>query len=292
MLSELITRNDYDVSDTELLKTLTHNKDLCPMFRNRVNNMLEVYSKHRVDVYDIQGIKDDGVDVILTYKDEDGEKRVGLQIKSYNEIEEWYSGKKSEVSFLKNLKSQYADAFANARVQFLYIVICTDAARHIEQIRSIAAAFKTYADVKIIIPPQSMSLLYMSNIKMTAIMTKLLCQNDYLLKEARSAVSKHSQIYARLLIELTCRAFNGDSTIDDRGIFSLSGEGKSDEDITNDIITAKENLENDNVLIWNGNGYDINPTSVAPLCAIYFDQKVRHDLGDMMVDYLSELLYQ
>ena len=43
MLSELLSSKGYTKADTEQFKTLRHNRDLCPSFRERVSAMLDAY---------------------------------------------------------------------------------------------------------------------------------------------------------------------------------------------------------------------------------------------------------
>ncbi len=104
-LSELLNLKGYSKADTERFRKLRHNDHLCPGFRERVDGVLDAYKSHRTDVHDIQGPRDEGVDVLLTYAF-DGEHRVGLQVKSFDEIEAWRT--KRDKEFVQRLKAQHA----------------------------------------------------------------------------------------------------------------------------------------------------------------------------------------
>ena len=47
-LSELLGLKGYSKADTARFRTLRHNDDLCPGFRDRVNAMLDAYKSHRI----------------------------------------------------------------------------------------------------------------------------------------------------------------------------------------------------------------------------------------------------
>ncbi len=87
ILSQLITTQRKDLDDS--FKSYQHNDDLCPAFEKKVELILQAYSRHRATGVDIQGFQDEGADVLLQYKDHDGNiSTFALQVKSYREIEQ------------------------------------------------------------------------------------------------------------------------------------------------------------------------------------------------------------
>ena len=141
ILSELLDLRGYKKSDTEEFSSLRHDRDLCPAFRERVNAILEAYLSHSTSVHVTQGLRDDGVDVMLTYEsDDDGLHKAGLQIKSYKEIDDWANKKTS--SFIMNLKAQCAAAVQKVRVDDYYLLICADEVLHKKQNELICSELK------------------------------------------------------------------------------------------------------------------------------------------------------
>ena len=94
MLAEILKGRRGRSADTERLASLRHDRDLCPRVHNRIKAMLDVYAAYRQDAHDIQGLRDEGVDILLKYRDrDDNEHLAGVQIKSHAEFDEWKAGK-------------------------------------------------------------------------------------------------------------------------------------------------------------------------------------------------------
>jgi hypothetical protein len=90
-----------------------------------------------------------GVDVQLNYEDE-GQHRVGLQIKSFDEVEPW--ARKRDREFMQRLKAQYATAMQNTKLDDYYLLLCTDEVDHKEQVRLICSEMKQFDRLKIVLP--------------------------------------------------------------------------------------------------------------------------------------------
>lgn len=87
MLAELLKGRRVSLNETAAFAKLRHDKDLCPRFAQQISLMLDVYRAYGQEVHDIQNIRDDGIDVLFLYQDQDGnDRRVGLQIKSDDEF--------------------------------------------------------------------------------------------------------------------------------------------------------------------------------------------------------------
>ena len=146
MMAELLRIDGCLTEDTAAFRTLRHNADLCPAFRDRVDTMLRTYMAYRADVRDTQGPRDEGVDVDIRFLDqEDGTVHAALQIKSFDDIENWRTKKDKE--FLTRLKAQIAAATQKLRLDAYWILLCTDAVAHAEQIRLISSELLQYDDV-------------------------------------------------------------------------------------------------------------------------------------------------
>jgi hypothetical protein len=221
-LSELLGIKGYTKDDTERFTSLQHNKDLCPGFCDRASTMLDAYASHRTDVHDIQGARDEGVDVMLKYKQDGSTRRLGLQIKSYNEFKKWEQGK--DDNFVQRLKAQYTSAVNNAQVDDYYLLLCTDETEHQNQIRLICSEFKLFDSLKIVEPRQTLAFYELANEEVHAYVTQLLCKDDSMLKAALRCIGDMSRDYAYMVLALICRAFEGEVELTDEDLVMMYEE--------------------------------------------------------------------
>jgi hypothetical protein len=288
-LSELVSLKGYSKADTERFRKLRHNDHLCPGFRERIAVMLEAYKSHRTDVHDIQGARDEGVDVLLRYT-LDGEHRIGLQIKSFDEIEAWRT--KRDREFVQRLKAQQATGVHNLRVEDYYLLLCTDEIEHKDQIRLICSELKQFAGLKIILPRQALAFYELADVEVQAHVTRLLCRDDSVLEAAVKSVRDMPPDRAFLTIALVCRAFEGQLRLSQKEVFDLYADWQG--------VDPKSGPEGDRLanLVWeldgagltaDGDGFVIEiPQLSTALCAIYFDLKERRS-GDMVLGLAAML---
>ena len=137
LLAHFLDLRGVKATDTAAFRQYRHNDDLCPRFQRNVDALLDAYSYH-ADAHDIQSMSDQGVDVLLRYVNAEGERRrAGLQIKSHKEFEDWAA--KRGPSMIDTLKLQHSRAKHDAKIGDYFIVLCTDAQQHREQIRQIGS---------------------------------------------------------------------------------------------------------------------------------------------------------
>jgi hypothetical protein len=295
-------RGDSD-SDTARFSDFRHNNDLCPRFQKNVDALLSTYSSYYADAQDIQGMSDEGVDVLLRYVDRNGSRmRAGIQVKSHKEFEDWM--KKSERgggSMVEKLLAQYGRAKNNAKINDYYIVLCTNEEVHRDWIRQITAAFKNFEDVKVITPKKALAFFEMSDDEVSLNVTRILCADDPLLKGAQNQMTTLGYAKAYMLLHLTCYALSSSSRADDNLLLSLFEDCsplQDEHDVTVDPYLLGNILsffEDSNIIEREDGGSEIFTINIsnlpASLCAIYFDQKYRnnHDSKDM-AEYLCNLL--
>lgn len=289
-LSELLALKGYSKLDTERFRSLRHNRDLCPGFREQISALLDAYKSHRTDVHDTQGPRDEGVDVQLNYED-DGQHRVGLQIKSFAEIEDW--AKKRDREFMQRLKAQYAVALQNAKVEDYYLLLCTDEIEHEEQIRLICSELKQFDRLKIVRPRQALAFFEASSGQIQAYVSRLLCRHDSVFEDAKKAIEGMPGDRAYVLLGLVCRAFSGRLDVSQDDLVDLY---QSWEEMNPGCGARGDRLAN---LVWEldgaglstvsgSDGYSIDLTHLPnSLCAIYYDQKQRG--GDDLLNSLTAL---
>src|SRR6476620_12008411 len=177
LLAELLSLRTRFSNETARFRNLRHNRDLCPRFADQIDAMMDVYKRHRTDVHDIQGVRDNGVDVLLRYKTEsEALYKVGIQLKSYKELEDELKGRPS---LFQVLKSQCLEAISNLRVDEWVLVLCTDEVEHLGLVRAICSEFKSVEKVKVIEPRQALAFYELKPVELASRVSTLLCAEDF-----------------------------------------------------------------------------------------------------------------
>lgn len=281
-------------AETKIFSKYRHNDDLCPRFYSNVDALLNTYNSYRCDAADIQGITDDGVDVLLRYTTLDGvRKRSGLQIKSDLEFQNW----RKDSKLIDTLHAQHSRARYDAKVDDYYIVLCADAAKYRDHVRRISSAFKNHDDVKVVPPEKALAFFGLSDFDVTLKTTRLLCADDPLLSRAQAELQHLHPAHALLLVHLTCKVFEDSASGSEEDLIdqleelieSLPEPPFDKDQCVVDVINA---LDQSNVIQRNPPIYEILiPNLSISLCALYFDQ--RHRLareGVLLERHLTGLL--
>lgn len=293
VLAELLKGRRASSLATERFGALRHDRDLVPRFASNVDVILDVYKAYRTDVHDIQGIRDDGVDVLLRFDREGHSSRVGLQIKSNDEFDQW---EKKKLNMVEKLKAQYSAAMENARIDDYYVVICADDIAHRKRIRTVCSELKNYRGCTIIEPRDALGFFDMSDLDLLVRTTRLLCSSDTILRTALDEADAQEPDVVYFLSSLVNHAFQQGLTIDDSYLFNLWYDWKDfvGEDVTtNDRLTIiTQNLLSTGIIKYDGSDYLIDVTRLpVPLSALYFDLKVRNLESDGNIDgYMLGLL--
>ena len=77
IITRLLRYQHAPEKTTSLFRTLKHNADLLPRLQAVLETTLQAYGKFEEVVYDIQGPRDDGSDVVLRCRKENGEAESG-----------------------------------------------------------------------------------------------------------------------------------------------------------------------------------------------------------------------
>lgn len=282
MLSELLNLKGYEKVDTERFFKLGHDSHLCPEFRERVSAMLDAYKSHRTDVQDTQGPRDEGIDVDLRYQQE-GTHHVGLQIKSYKEIEDWAA--KREPHFMLKLKAQISAALHNVGVEDFYLLLCTDEIAHKKQIRLICSELKQFERVRIVLPRQALAFYERDDDWISTFVTKMLCKDDAVLDAALRHAGRMDPDHAFIQLSLLCRACEGAGKISQEDLFEIHHEWLEligEEDLGSDRLADLIGELDGNGYCYGSDGEDSLslPDFPTSWVALYFDQKQRRG-GDV-----------
>jgi len=292
MLAEILKGRRGRSADTERLASLRHDRDLCPRVHNRIKAMLDVYAAYRQDAHDIQGLRDEGVDILLKYRDrDDNEHLAGVQIKSHAEFDEWKAGKNP---LPMKLKAQYAAATQALGVTDYYILLCVDEVVHQKHLRLLNSELKAYGGCTIIDPRDALGFLETPEAEITARVTRILCRDDLVLSAAIEEMDREEPDAAYMLLALTCQALGGDLVVTEtwpseiwNGLVELAPR----QDRPGRLEGAYGALQGGGLLKWEG-AWDIIQLDALPkgVCALYYDQIVRGlDGGDIFSSLLDLL---
>jgi hypothetical protein len=118
-------------------------------------------------VYDTQGIRDDGSDVVLRVSGNDaqGVELLGFQVKSFDDLE--------KEGYLQNLKAQALESLNKIKGLCKYfIVLCTDPKAHKKTIRLVESEFKTTKGTEVIEPEFAYTFFFMPKTRVEAIVKR------------------------------------------------------------------------------------------------------------------------
>ncbi len=290
MLAELLKGRRVDPASTKVFRNYGHDADLCPRFERQVSTMLDVYRAYGQEVSDIQSVRDDGIDILLRYENRAGEARTAaIQIKSDHEFDEW---KRKKLPLAQTLKSQYATAIENARVDDFYVLLCVDAVEHRSRIRTLCSETKNFKKCHMVKPQDLLDLFNMSDIDLWGRTTRLLCHNDTVLKKASDELSAEDADVAFFLIRLVCRFFEGKSaSLTDDALFdwwndwSIFCEKEADD--SERLSEVVSHFSDVGIFDYDGGRRVCVEALPSGLCALYFDLRVR--LADVHADIESQI---
>lgn len=194
---QLLRYQESDIEATEEFRSRRHNDDLCPAFKRQLDRICESYRRVAPIVYDTQGIRDDGTDVLIRCTERHLPKPsiIGFQIKSHDDLR--------ERDYLQNLKAQRDDSFRKVQgLDHYYIVICTDAEKDKNRIRNIAAEFRS-ADRTIVVEPTfALTFLSLYQSRIDAFIKRALTADDWVLKRALDTLKMSSPTASGLAVYL------------------------------------------------------------------------------------------
>lgn len=288
LLSELLCGDPVDEESTSRFSNYKHNNDLCPGFRKKILRIFNTYQKHRFDVHDVQAQQDKGVDVYISVESDAGHSKIGLQIKSEQEIADWKAGRAKD--FISKLRNQWAQAIQERRVDQLYLVLCADAVAHRNHLREITTRFAEYDGLKIVMPDAALGFFGMDNTELDVAVTRLLCGRDFVLKEAQRAVSGLPAGGASLALDLIFRALAGETkmTHDEYSELLVDAAGLDEDADPERLMDAMNRSIVEDIGVHED--YRIVPDAFPAVCALYYDQLARHGDSDSAKARTSLLL--
>ncbi|HEY3401212.1 MAG TPA: hypothetical protein VGK03_11340 [Geothrix sp.] len=183
---------------TRAFKKRKHNDDLVPSINGKINSILDFFNRYRKIGYDIQGIRDHGIDVLLSYEI-DGQKRlIGFQVKSYDDLE--------VDGWLTKLKAQQIDVQSYNTDSMLidyYVLFCTDGVQHRDKIRNATADLvkNSYFRTHVVAPEHCLHFLNLPDSRIGAFIKNKLSGDDIIVRNAKDDFNDFSLAQAAFIIE-------------------------------------------------------------------------------------------
>lgn len=201
LIFQILSINNYNATDTADFKKLKHNTKLVPRFKTNFENLAKLINPYYNDCYDIQGVTDDGVDVLLKYQANSDYHKIGFQIKSYDDIK--------NKDWLKTLKAQLFEAQGIWKTEDLYIVFCTDSIEHKDKLRNAISEIQKSSDCKIhIVEPENALTFYnFTSIDIFSIIYDFYHSNDSSQEKAKECIECLDLEEKKFLINLIVHQF-------------------------------------------------------------------------------------
>lgn len=188
IVCDLLQARRAEPSATAVFRAWKHDADLCPGFQKQIQRIFSAFKRYRVISYEIQGLKDQGTDVLLIEWVMDQKEFVCFQIKG-----EWDL---AQEDYLKTFKAQFFDAKNKfgSKLKAYYVVVCyslvTEDKKSGElvidktKVKAIIREFSPEALVRVVEPEFSIRFLSLSAVQIDAIIKSRFGDQDIVLKEA------------------------------------------------------------------------------------------------------------
>lgn len=179
---------------------LQHNRDLCPLLQRKIEDILQRYELHESLVYDIQGRRDEGTDVIVRVGESPEQSYLCFQVKADYEL--------AEKDLLKTLRSQLVQTQnAYHPLEHYYILLFADEIRRRDQLRDVRQAFVRQPGVSVVSPAFLHTFVHLPDVKVDAYIKSLIGTDDIVYRQATEELSGLSPTQAAVIVFLLVGRF-------------------------------------------------------------------------------------
>lgn len=191
------------LSDVKTLSRMRHNNELCPLLQRRCEQVVSCLERHHTIVYDVQGPRDAGVDVVVRVSEGENAEYIGFQVKADDEAKPGvYEKLKAQ---WVDAKSQYGDSLTD-----YFILLAWDPEKRQAQVRSVEQSFVGIPGIKIIEPAFAATFLIAASAsQISALTSAFMSEEDPLLLEARKPIAGMNRRQAALFVEVLARFIEG-----------------------------------------------------------------------------------
>jgi len=142
---------------------------------------LSYFQRYRKIAYDIQGIKDEGSDVILRYYVSESRHFICFQIKSYTDLR--------DSDYLRKIKAQYIDSQKTFDFVDYYLILATNEIEERKKLRLIKADLNPIPNLTIIDPSQFLFFWQLKIAQIGAIVKRFADEEDLLIQKTLELVA-------------------------------------------------------------------------------------------------------
>ena len=299
---DLITSGRTTDGLTKQFATMKHNADLLPKICEKLELILGYFYKYRELVCDVQGVRDHGVDIVLKYEQDEGARKVGFQVKSFDDIK--------AVDWQTKLKAQMfeAETYHGSNMDDFYILFCSDIEQHRDKIRNAMADLT--ANTKFIChpisPPKVLHFLKLGDAEIGAYIKRRLSKHDRVFADAVESMDRCSLLEGALVIHGLIDLLFSDANLTPGKLCDFSIAHTIAETYPNQSI---ESIEEAVMRVIEKGFFDhetytgeltLNDQATNALAAIAYDAKVRYEYDDsdlksylfhsLMADQIEEIM--
>ncbi len=267
VIFDLLYYRRAPITRTAAFRDQMHNDDLVPAIEHQLDQIVSLFERYHRVVYDTQGLRDRGIDVLARYRreaDADGPcSYIGFQIKSFRDLE--------EQGWLKNLKAQVYEAHLHADMADFYVLLCTDGIAHRAKLRDARAELATDPSTHVVDPEFVGSFIDLSPYEIGGYLKRKLSEDDPVIIEALAAVEGLSLPEAAIVIELAVLHY-------------LDGIRAMDVSVLRDSEFVTEAYERENAAY--GAAVDL-PRVVGPEPKLTLDERRQRDMEALDTDWFE-----
>jgi hypothetical protein len=294
VLCELMSAHTLEVDDTKKFneKPWRSHDFLLQEIEQRIEWVLDAFDRAVNSVKITQGLRDNGVDILLE-EEHEGERKVGIQVKSQNEAENDLKSVRGEKeSMVAVLKRQAFEASQKAGVAVWWILLAFDEHKHRRQIHTINSELQSSSQnfrMRIFGPRHVLSLLSLTPAEIDAITILLLCREDPVLRAAIDEADAMPALALDFVLETLAAGLDGHFTIPADHV----SDHFSQHDEPDGEAEAVEWLEAERYLatLDDPSMFLVKPAVFPSLSALYFDGRSRFALSDGdAADFVAHLI--
>jgi hypothetical protein len=209
ILEELLRYKRSKLAETTWFEDKKHDRFLCVKTEDRLNEILDFFLKYQSITHMIQGLRDQGTDVVLQYStkaDSSDQKKISIQIKSYDDIEKGGHLKDLKAGFF-DAKSKYGDS-----LERYYIILCTNQEKHNTQVKNIIIDFSNEELVRVIEPRDALFFFRMKEEIVSATVDHYLMDDDFVRKQAKKEVVQLTKLEFAIILSVMVSLIEDRST--------------------------------------------------------------------------------